>query len=62
MRSGIADVRGKWREEGRGAGARLILEDFVLRSGRIEGGTRLAAKRVSEAVIKKESACLHDVR
>lgn len=54
LRSGIADVGGKWRVEGRGAGARLIPEEFALHSGRIGGATRLAAKRVPEAVIKKE--------
>ena len=52
-RSGIANVGGKWREEGRGAGATPIPEDSALHSGKIGGGTRLAAKRVQEAVIKK---------
>ena len=40
LRSGIADVGGKWREEERGAGARLIQEDFALHPGRIAGGAR----------------------
>ena len=51
-RSGIANVGGKWREEGRGAGATPIPEDSALHSGKIGGGTRLAAKRVQEAVTK----------
>ena len=54
MRSGIADVRGRWRDEGKGAGVRLVPEEFSLHSARIGGGTRLAATRVPEAVIKKE--------
>ena len=61
LRSGIAGVGGKWREEERGVGARLIPEDFALHSGRIEGATRLAAKRVSDAVIKKEGRWSSDV-
>ena len=54
LRSGIADVGGKWKEEGMDPGARLIPEDFALQSGRIGVATRLAAKRVPEAVICKE--------
>ena len=54
MSRGVADVGGNWRDEGRGVRARLIPEEFALRSGRIEVATRLAAKRVPEAVIKKE--------
>ena len=53
-RSGIADVGGKWRDEGRGAGARPIPEEFAFHSKRIAGATRLAAKRVPEVVIKDE--------
>jgi len=54
LRDGIANVGRKWRDEGRGAGAKLIPEEFALHSGRIGGATRLAANRVPEAVIKKE--------
>ena len=53
LRDGIASVKERWREEGRGAGARLIPEEFALHSGRIGGATRLAARRLPEAVIKK---------
>ena len=54
LRSGIADV-GAWsRNEGRGAGARLGPEEFPSISGWIGGRTKLAAKPVREAVIKKE--------
>ena len=52
MREGIASVGERWRE-GRGAGARLIPEEFALHSGRIGGATRPAARRVPEAVIKE---------
>ena len=45
-RSGGADTGGKRTEEGKGAGARPIPEDFALHSGMIAGVTRLAAKRV----------------
>ena len=49
LRDGIASVGERWIEEGRGAGARLILEQFVLPSGRIGGATRrLAAKGVKK--------------
>ena len=54
LRKGIARVGERWKGEGRGAGARLIPEEFALHSGRIGGATRLAARRVPEAVIKKE--------
>ena len=54
LRSGIEDVGGRWRNERRGSGARLVPEEFALHSGRIGGATRLAAKRISEAVIKTE--------
>ena len=61
MRSGIADVGGRWRNEGRGAGARRVPEAFSLHSGRIGGGTRLAEKRVPEAMITKEERWSSDV-
>ena len=54
LRDGIASVGERWREKGRGAGAILIPEEFALHSGRIGGATRLAARGVPEAVIKKE--------
>ena len=54
LRDGIASVGRTWRDEGRGSGAKLILEKFALHSGRIGGATKLAAERVREAVIKKE--------
>ena len=54
LRDGMASVGERWREEGRGAGARLIPDEFALHSGRIGGATRLAARGVPEAVIKKE--------
>ena len=54
LRDGIASVGGRWREEGRGAGARLIPEEFAFHSRRIGGATRLAARGVPEVVIKKE--------
>lgn len=44
----------KGSDERGGAGARLIQEEFVLRSGRIGWATRLAAKLGPEAVIQKE--------
>ena len=37
-----------------GCGARRIPEDFALYSGKKGGATRLAAKRVPEAMIKQE--------
>ena len=54
LRDDIASVGERWREEGRGAGARLIPDEFGLHSGRTGGATRLAARGVPEAVIKKE--------
>ena len=51
LRDGIASVGERWTEEGRGAGATLIPEEFSLHSGRIGGATRLAARGVPEAVI-----------
>ena len=54
LRDGIASVGERWREEGRGAGARLIPEEFALHSGRIVGATKLAARGVTEAVVKKD--------
>ena len=54
LRDGIASVGERWREEERGVGARLIPKQIVLHSGRIGGATRLAAREVPEAVIKKE--------
>ena len=50
-RDGIPSVGERWREEGRGAGARLIQEEFELHSGRIAGATRLAPRGVPEAVL-----------
>lgn len=50
LRSGTADVRGKWRSKRRGAGARL--SSRCIRGG---GGTKLAAKLVPEAGIKKKN-------
>ena len=43
-RSGIADVWGRWRNEGWGAGARLVPEEFALHSGRIGGGHKTRSK------------------
>ena len=54
LRDGIASVGERWREEGRGARARLIPEELVLHSERIGGATKLVARGVPEAVIKKE--------
>ena len=44
LRSGIADAGGRWRNEGRGVGARLVPEDFALHSGRIGGGYKTRNK------------------
>lgn len=60
MRGGIQVVARKWSEEGRGAGARLNPKEFALHSGRIGGATRLAARGVPEAVIKKEGRWASD--
>ena len=47
--------RGEVERTGRGAGARLILEEFALLSGRTGGATRRQAFRgVKKEVIKKE--------
>ena len=54
LRDGTASVAKRWREEEKGAGARLIPEEFALHSGRIGGATKLAARGVPEAVITKE--------
>ena len=54
MRKGIRAVSKMWPKEGKGARAKLKPEEFALHSGRIGGATRLAAKGVPEAVIKKE--------
>ena len=54
LRKGIRAVAEEWVKEGRGAGAKLRPEEFALHSGRIGGATRLAAKGVPGAVIKKE--------
>ena len=61
FRPAIEDLGGKWRDEGRGAGAKLIPEKNALHAGRIGGGTRLAAKRVPEAVIMKKRRWSSDV-
>ena len=53
LREGIESVGERWREEGRGAGSRLIPQKIALHSGKIGGATRLAARRVPEVVIKK---------
>lgn len=44
----------KGSDEWRGAGARLVQEEFALRSGRIGGATGLAAKMGPEAVLQTE--------
>ena len=54
FREGIASAGKRWREEGRGAGARLIPEKFALHSGRIGRATERDARRVPEVEIKKE--------
>ena len=54
LKSGIADVGRRWMDEGRGVGARLMMEELALNWARIEGATILAAAGVQEAVIKKK--------
>ena len=60
LRRGIGVVAQKWMAEGRGTGANLKPEEFALHSGRIGGATSLAAKGVSEAIIKKEGRWASD--
>ena len=50
LREGIASVGERWREEGRGVGAKRIPEELALHSGRMGRATRLAARGVLEAV------------
>ena len=54
MRDGKGRVGERWRDEGRGAGAKLIPAKFTLHSGRIGEATRLAARGVPEAVIENK--------
>ena len=55
LRDEIARVGRNKRDEGRGAWAKLIVDEFALHSGRIGGVTGLPAKRVPDAVIRKEA-------
>ena len=54
FKQSIASVGERWKEEGRGATARRIPNDFSLHSGKIWRAIRLPARRVLEVVIMKE--------
>ena len=60
LRGGIGVAAEKWMAEGRGTGANLKPEEFALNSGRIGGAPSLAAKGVSEAIIKEEGRWASD--
>lgn len=54
LRPGVKEMSKLWSEQGRGMGARLVLEEFALHSGRIGEATRQEAKGASSIVTQRE--------